>query len=424
MSDARSDRPGKDDGAESIHADHGQGAQVGDFNTQDNRWTSTDAGRDAYLAGRDINIHYYDGQTGSEPGSPAGTAPGPPPRDRAGTGARTRPQGPSRLVMTLTGHTGWGFLKGGARGVAFSPDGCQLASAGGDKTVRIWDTTTGAEVRVLTGHTESVVSVAFSPDGHLLASGGGDNTIRVWDTATGAELYQLTGHIRPSGKVPGDPVMVWGVAFSADGCYLASAGDDGTVRVWDTETRHMLRTLNGNAQGMLGDLNGHTNAVHSVTFSAEGHLLASAGGDGTVLVWEAASGALLHKLAGHTRAVVDVAFSPDGRHLASAGADGTVRIWEYTTESAPLALVGHAKDANPLVGLVRGTYVRAVAFSPDGSVVASAGDDGTVRVWEAATGAMLRTLASNKKPTSCVAFSPDGRLLASGGEDNTVRLWT
>ena len=150
-----------------------------------------------------------------------------------------------------------------------SPDGKLVASASVDKTVRLWDSATGAARRTLKGHSDRVWGVAFSPDGTLVASASADQTVRLWDSATGAARRTLKGH----------SYSVLGVGFSPDGTLVASASEDNTVRLWDSATGAARRTLEG-----------HSDGVRGVAFSPDGTLVASASADKTVRLWSAATG--------------------------------------------------------------------------------------------------------------------------------------
>ncbi|MEU4829908.1 serine/threonine-protein kinase [Streptosporangium sp. NPDC023615] len=248
---------------------------------------------------------------------------------------------------------------------------------------------------VLTGHAGYVESVAFSPDGHTLATAGLDGTVRLWDVRTREPIgTPLTGHI--SG--------VSSVAFSPDGRTLATAGSDSTVRLWDVRTREPIGT----------PLTGHAGYIESVAFSPDGHTLATASKDDTVRLWDTRTREpVASPLAGHTDDVNSVAFSPDGHTLATAGSDDTLRLWDtQTREPIGSPLTGHTDD------------VESVTFSPDGHTLATAGSDDTLRLWDTQTREPIGSpLTGHTGFVSSVAFSPDGHTLATASWDNTVRLW-
>ncbi|KAL8388877.1 hypothetical protein RB595_008993 [Gaeumannomyces hyphopodioides] len=345
-------------------------------------------------------------------------------------------QAVSRLAHRIPGH-GEPILC-----AQFSPaTSSRLATGSGDNSARVWDAETGTPKHTLKGHTGWVLAVSWSPDGQRLATCGMDKTVRLWDPETGKQAGQeLKGHAKWVLALAWEPLHLW-----RDGTpRLASASKDGTARVWTANTGRTEHVLSG-----------HKGSVSCVRWGAGNGtgVIYTASHDKTVKVWDAVAGTLLHDLKSHAHWVNHLALSTDfvcrtgffdykmkeapadeeqRRRLAkerydkaatiggkivervvSASDDFTMYLFDPLNEGTkPISrMVGHQKQVNH------------VTFSPDGSLIASAGWDNHTKLWNARDGKFITTLRAHVAPVYQCAFSADSRLLVTASKDTTLKVW-
>jgi RNA polymerase sigma factor (sigma-70 family) len=319
--------------------------------------------------------------------------------------------------------------------LTFSPNGKLLAAAGTDG-LRIWEFPSGKERFHLVpdGGLRAVNAVEFSPDGKLMAVGGADFSVRLWDAASGKELRKLGQHNN----------RVVTLDFAPDGKTLAAGSAYGSVRLWETATGKALAEFKEPLGMRGGDLafcdKGRTLAIHTTKDLVlrevpsgkvrkrypigEGRLVYSAdrkyaawgyhryGLEDPLRLYDLKTGKLLPPLIGHTGLIIALAFSPDGKTLVSAGSDNTIRLWDIDTR----------KELRRLSDQRDWTH-WPMSFSPDGKYVVAGSMEGNVRVWEVATGKQLQPGERHKPYPMALAFSPDGATLVSVDDDTTVRFW-
>ncbi|MDM8527141.1 WD40 repeat domain-containing protein [Anaerolineales bacterium HSG24] len=410
------------------------------------------------------------------------------------------------LLNSLQGHKAW------IRDITFSPDGAIVASGSDDYTMRLWRVSDGYLLNTLKNDYK-IKSIDFSPNGNTMASGSVNNIVKLWNVLDGnisddithldSSVYDVSVTFSPDGKtllsatrVQGK-VEIWEVSskklidtFYAKQVKSATFSPDGTIIAFDDDKNiQLLHVSNGEiftsfeghtsyvdkvifspdgntiissdeesvrlwqvSDGtLLNTLDHHMDSVYSIVFSPDGKILTIGGRGNQVSLWQIADGkkqtsfyhngivenmvlspngeiialdsgddiqllsasnlTWLDTLQGHTAGVAALAFSPDGAILASGGFDDTVRLWQVTDSTILKTFDKHTNN------------VFGVAFSPDGKTIASSSTDDIINLWRVSDGSLLHTLEEHTDYASTLAFSPNGNILASGGQDDTIRLW-
>ncbi|KAK7008318.1 WD40-repeat-containing domain protein [Favolaschia claudopus] len=346
-------------------------------------------------------------------------------------------------LNVLQGHSGTVFS------AVFSPTA---------KEIIIWDAATGACLETQTWHQKEVRSVAYSPVGNYAASGSyaaGDHTVltghwgdiynvvfssdgedagRLWDVATASHVQELKHELDAYSVL-----IVMSIAISQDKKIITCGLADGSISMWNSDGSRWIRT---------NTLQQHGNAVWAVHFSPDDHTFASGSWDRTICLWNSRTGAHLETLHEHSDQVLTIDFSPNGLWLASGSCDTTVRIWRVPQSALHSGIHSHFQPQNKIsdpgaeglkFDVESGTYlcygpgpehhaspVRAVAFSPDGSLLATGAWDGKIRLWDVVSGDRRKTLwleVIPKGQITSLQWSCGGDLIAASGGDGNIRIW-
>lgn len=275
--------------------------------------------------------------------------------------------------------------------VALSGDGRCALSGSRDKTVRLWEISSGVCLRIFKGHSDQVHSVAISKDGSLALSGSSDKTLRLWEVTSGKCLRVFEGHTK----------HVHSVALSGDGrSALSGIGDE--LRLWDVSSGRCIRKLEGHEYG-----------VASVALSVDGRLALSGSADCTLRLWDVSSGSCLRIFKGHQGWLTSAVMSADCKWGLSGSDDRNLRLWDLRSGKCVRIFEGHTGG------------VGSVSLSSNNRWALSVGGHGdrTLRLWEVSSGRCIRTFEGHTGNVCSVALNADGRFALSTGCNDRLIVW-
>ena len=270
------------------------------------------------------------------------------------------------------------------------PDNRRLISAGADKTILLWDITTGEVLQSWSDQTSFVNALHLSPDETTLYSGTADGALQAWNLADGSQRWQYTLHAGALNTL----------AMSPDGQTLVSGGADGRVYVLEANSGNAVHTISA-----------HQGAVNTVAITADGQHIISGGSDRDIRTWSLTTGEAQATLVGHESFVNHLIISPDGRTLFSASADETIRQWDLDQSTLIRTLMGHT------------SYVNVLTLSRDGRTLASGSADATVRTWEVETGRPIAAFEGFDTTIDYLVLTPDRLLITASRNQPTITVW-
>lgn len=273
--------------------------------------------------------------------------------------------------------------------VCFSPDGKFAISGSEDKTIILWDVTTGKCLNKFTEHKSSINTLCFSPDGKELISGAGD-ILSIWNLNSGLCISSYLC----------DSTRINSISLSKDGKHVVTGDSELTVKLRELTSGNCIRILKG-----------HKGVVSSVCFSPDEKYILSGSWDNSIILWKIASGKSVRSFTGHSNRVFAVCFSPDGKWVLSGSSDKTVKLWNSSNGKCFRTFLGLSHD------------VVSVCFSPDGRWILAGCWDATIKLWEISSGICVYTFEGHMDSVNSLSFAPDGWRFISGSSDKTIKLW-